>query len=115
MDFKFIIILVVIAIAIFILSQQISSIKTSIEEKFENYENLIQKNNTELNENLKKEMSNNCLKYKTMTNDMIQQIRLMNSMEKQHIIMLSDDYVEMETENVNLNMGTANESKEQTK
>lgn len=114
MTIKFIIILVVIAVAIFILSQLINSAKNSIEEKIENNESLIQKQHTELVEMLKKEMASNYNKYKTSTNDMIQQFRIMNSMEKQHITMLSDDYVEMETENVNLNMGT-NESKEPTK
>jgi hypothetical protein len=114
MTIKFIIILVVIAVAIFILSQLINSAKNSIEEKIENNESLIQKQHTELVEMLKKEMASNYNKYKTSTNDMIQQFRIMNSMEKQHITMLSDDYVEMETENVNLNMGT-NDSKEPTK
>jgi len=114
MTIKFIIILVVIAVAIFILSQLINSAKNSIEEKIENNESLIQKQHTELVEMLKKEMASNYNKYKTSTNDMIQQFRIMNSMEKQHITMLSDDYVEMETDNVNLNMGT-NESKEPTK
>jgi hypothetical protein len=114
MTIKFIIILVVIAVAIFILSQLINSAKNSIEEKIENNESLIQKQHTELVDMLKKEMASNYNKYKTSTNDMIQQFRIMNSMEKQHITMLSDDYVEMETENVNLNMGT-NDSKEPTK
>ena len=93
MDIKFIILLVLALTIVFLLISEISTLKTYIDKKLNDIDTIIEKHNDELKNIFKKESGKNTDKYISYTNDMLQQMRKMNSIERQ-AVMMSDHFGE---------------------
>ncbi|XP_012556042.1 putative uncharacterized protein DDB_G0282133 [Hydra vulgaris] len=93
MDVKFIIAVIIALAVVFLLMSEISSLKTIFEKKINEIDSVIEKHNDDLKTILKKEMTKNSEKYISYTNDMLQQMRKMNSVERQ-TVMASDHFIE---------------------
>jgi hypothetical protein len=89
------IVLIVVALALLLLIiNEIMTLKSEMNKHVNAIETSIEKHNTEYLQVLKKEINNSNAKYKTYTNEMLQQIRTMNNLEKQNITVMSDRFVE---------------------
>jgi hypothetical protein len=103
MDIKFVILLVVALAIVFLLISEIYGLKSDMDKKFNDMDLLIEKNNEEIKNLMKKELNTVSTRFKTYTNEMIQQIRTMNSIEKQQITLASDHFVENDSDDMDLN------------
>lgn len=95
MDIKLTILIVLALGLITLLIIEINSYKTNFERRFEVLESLIDKYDEDVISTIKKESNKVSEKYISYTNDMLQQMRKMNSIEKQ-TVMMSDHFMEGE-------------------
>lgn len=103
MDVKFVILLVVALAIVFLLISEIYALKSDMDKKFNDIDSLIEKNNEDIKSVMKKEINTVSSRFKTYTNEMLQQIRTMNSIEKQQITLVSDQFVEVDSDDVDNN------------
>jgi hypothetical protein len=101
MDIKFVILLVVALAIVFLIMSEINALRTDIDKKFNEFDSLVEKNNENIKTVMKKEMSTANIKFKSYTNEMLQQIRQMNKIEQQSVLMMSDPdhFVEVDEDN----------------
>ena len=96
MDIKFVVLLVIAVAIVFLLVSEINATNTHIDKKFGEFESILDKQAEDLKLIMKKDLSANSTKFKTYTNEMLQQIRIMNAIETQPVIM-SDHFIEAES------------------
>lgn len=97
MDLKTIVILVVALVIVFFLIFEINAFKTDMNRKFADIDIIMEKQHDDMKTTLKKEILNVTVKFKTYTSELIQQIRTMNNIEKQTVTMMSDHFIEIES------------------
>ena len=93
MDIKFIIAMVVALAVVFLLISELNNIRTKIEKKINGIDIIMEKHNDDIKSIFKKETTKITDRYILHTNDMVQQMRKMNSIERQ-TVMMSDHFVE---------------------
>lgn len=96
MDVKFVVLLVVALAIVFLLVSEINALKTDMDKKFNEIDSILEKHNEDLKVTLKKETLTGAAKFKTYTSEMLQQIRTMNIIEKQPV-MMSDHFIEVDS------------------
>ena len=96
MDVKFVILLSVALAIVFLLVSEINALKNDMDKKFNEIDLILEKYNEDVKTTLKKETNNGVSKFKTYTNEMLQQIRTMNCIEKQTVV-TSDHFIEEDT------------------
>lgn len=93
MDVKFIIIILVALAIVFLLINEINALKLHFEKKFNGIDTVLEKHNDDLKTTFKKETNKHADKYVSYTNEMLQQMRKMNNIERQ-AVMMSDHFIE---------------------
>lgn len=93
MELKTIIIIILVLVATFVIINEILNIKNTIDKQFNSFDNILDRHVDDLKTSLKREINTSVINYKSYTNDMLQQIRMMNDVEKQTIIM-SDQFID---------------------
>ena len=93
MDIKFIIAMVMALGVVFLLIYELNNIRSKIEKKINGIDQIMEKHNEDIKTIFKKETTKITDRYITHTNEMVQQMRKMNSIERQ-TVMMSDHFVE---------------------
>ena len=94
MDIKLVILLAVAIAIIFLLMNEMSTLRDEMDKKMSELNNRITKYNEDTKTSFKRETKEMSAKYKAYTSDMVKEIRMMNNIENQAITHMSDQFAE---------------------
>jgi hypothetical protein len=94
MDIKLVILLAVAIAIIFLLMNEMSTLREEIDKKMSELNNRITNYNEDTKTSFKREAKEMSTKYKAFTTDMVKELRTMNSIENQVITQMSDQFAE---------------------
>ena len=99
MDFKFVILLIIAVAIVFLIISELNVLRSDMDKRFNDIDTLIDKHNEDIKMTIKKDINSIGTIYKSYTSDMVHQFRTMNSIEKQHVMMMSDNFAEEDSHN----------------
>ena len=94
MDIKLVILLAVAIAIIFLLMNEMNTLREDLDKRMTDLNNRISKYNEDTKATFRKEARDVSSKYKTYTTEMMKELRIMNSIENQAITHMSDQFAE---------------------
>lgn len=98
MDIKLVILLAVAIAIIFLLMNEMNTLREDLDKRMTDLNNRISKYNEDTKATFRKEARDVSSKYKTYTTEMMKELRIMNSIENQAITHMSDQFAEADAD-----------------